>query len=136
MSSTFCYLSIGPSICFFERTRRDVYETKSRPDTCELCSNAEKKQRQSDKMNCDVERWQRDGTREATAERPCDEMLALMKVEYEERSSLPRLGHVQEASRAETNDAPGSKRVQHLAARTVTMARQDNFGRSVYYGAS
>ncbi|RSL81043.1 hypothetical protein CDV31_017071 [Fusarium ambrosium] len=32
-------------------------------------------------MNCDVERWQRDGTREATAERPCDEMLALMKVE-------------------------------------------------------
>ncbi|RTE68183.1 hypothetical protein BHE90_017441 [Fusarium euwallaceae] len=88
-----------------------MYETKSRPDTCELCSDAEKKQRQSDKMNCDVERWQRDGTREATAERPCDEMLALMKVEYEERSSLPRLGHVHEASPAETNDAPGSKRV-------------------------
>ncbi|KAI8648140.1 hypothetical protein NCS56_01546100 [Fusarium sp. Ph1] len=97
MSSTFFYLSIGPPMCFFEQTRlKFVYKTKSEPGTCKLCSDTEKKQRRSDKMNRDVERWQRDGNRKATVERTCDEMLALMnavsrmKVKYEEKSRLLR----------------------------------------------
>lgn len=85
-------------------------------------------------MNRDVKRWQHDGNRKATVERTCDEMLASVK--DEEKSRLLRLCDVHEAFRAETNDAPGSKRGQHLAAPTVTMARQDNFGRSVDCGKS
>ncbi|CEI68813.1 unnamed protein product [Fusarium venenatum] len=51
-----------------------VYETKNDPEVCKLCSDIEKKQRRYDKMYRDVQRWQREGNRDATIERTCIEM--------------------------------------------------------------
>ncbi|KPA42348.1 hypothetical protein FLAG1_04776 [Fusarium langsethiae] len=48
-----------------------VYETKDERDACKLCHDIEKKQRRYDKMWRDVQRWQREGNRNATIERTC-----------------------------------------------------------------
>ncbi|CZR49715.1 uncharacterized protein FPRO_14807 [Fusarium proliferatum ET1] len=51
-----------------------VYETRTERDVCKLCHDTEKKQRRYDKMYRDVQRWQREGNRNATIERTCAEM--------------------------------------------------------------
>ncbi|OBS21167.1 hypothetical protein FPOA_07505 [Fusarium poae] len=51
-----------------------VYDTKNEPEICKLCRDIEKKQRRYDKMYSDVQRWHREGGRNATIERTCAEM--------------------------------------------------------------
>ncbi|VTT78669.1 unnamed protein product [Fusarium fujikuroi] len=51
-----------------------VYETRTERDVCKLCHDTEKKQRRYDKMYRDVQRWQREGNRNATIERTWAEM--------------------------------------------------------------
>ncbi|CAJ0549240.1 Ff.00g028530.m01.CDS01 [Fusarium sp. VM40] len=51
-----------------------VYETKTEDDVCKLCHDTEKKQRRYDNMYRDIQRWQREGNRNATIERTCSEM--------------------------------------------------------------
>ncbi|KAF5025766.1 hypothetical protein F66182_2099 [Fusarium sp. NRRL 66182] len=68
-----------------------VYETKTEGDVCKLCHDTEKKQRRYDKMYRDVQRWQREGNRNATIERTCGEMndvlgqIYRMKEEHDHR---------------------------------------------------
>lgn len=69
-----------------------VYETKYDTDSCRLCHDIEKKVRRCDKMKRDVQRWQREGNRNATIERTCSEMrevqdqIARMKEEHQNRA--------------------------------------------------
>ncbi|KAH7130000.1 hypothetical protein B0J13DRAFT_588214 [Dactylonectria estremocensis] len=75
-----------------------VYETRTESDVCKLCHDTEKKQRRYDKMFRDVQRWQREGNRNATIERTCSEMhdvmgqIFRMKEEHDHR--LQSLGQV------------------------------------------
>ena len=51
-----------------------VYTTRYDAEVCKLCRDIEKKVRRHDKMNRDVQRWQREGNRAATIERTCSDM--------------------------------------------------------------
>ncbi|ROT43808.1 hypothetical protein SODALDRAFT_269484 [Sodiomyces alkalinus F11] len=46
-----------------------VYSTIEMPDRCKLCLDIDKKRRRIQKMTMDVERWSREGNRQATIER-------------------------------------------------------------------
>jgi hypothetical protein len=61
-----------PSLTFENRRERLT-------DTCQLCHDAGKKQRRYEKMYHDVQRWQREGNRNATIERTCGEMLDVLE---------------------------------------------------------
>ncbi|KAJ4270021.1 hypothetical protein NW762_001694 [Fusarium torreyae] len=61
-------------------TLKLVYETKTESDVCKLCHDTEKKQRQYEKMYRDVQRWQREGSRNATIEQTCGEMQVMLGV--------------------------------------------------------
>jgi len=75
-----------------------VYETKTEKDVCKICHDTEKKQRRYDKMCRDIQRWQREGNRNATIERTCGEMqealgqIYRMREEHDHR--LQFLGQV------------------------------------------
>ncbi|QPC61345.1 hypothetical protein HYE67_003576 [Fusarium culmorum] len=73
-----------------------VYETKDQPEVCKLCSDVEKKQRRYDKMYRDVQRWQREGNRNATIERTCGEMDEVLgqiyRMQQEHITRLQTLG--------------------------------------------
>jgi hypothetical protein len=56
-----------------------IYETNQKPDTCQLCQDAGKKQRRYEKMYHDMQRWQSEGNRNATIERTCGEMLDVLE---------------------------------------------------------
>lgn len=75
-----------------------VYETKVEADMCKLCHDTEKKQRRYDKMYRDVQRWQREGNRNATIERTCGEMQDVMgqiyRMREEHEHRLQSLGQV------------------------------------------
>ncbi|CAF3509335.1 unnamed protein product [Fusarium graminearum] len=75
-----------------------VYETKDQPEVCKLCSDVEKKQRRYDKMYRDVQRWQREGNRNATIERTCGEMDEVLgqiyRMQQEHITRLQTLGQV------------------------------------------
>ncbi|EGU75345.1 hypothetical protein FOXB_14155 [Fusarium oxysporum f. sp. conglutinans Fo5176] len=62
-----------------------VYETRTERDVCKLCHDTEKKQRRYDKMYRDVQRWQREGNRNATIERTCAEMQEVLGQIYRMR---------------------------------------------------
>ncbi|KNB13979.1 hypothetical protein FOXG_12615 [Fusarium oxysporum f. sp. lycopersici 4287] len=62
-----------------------VYETRTKRDNCKLCQDMEKKQRRYDKMYRDVQRWQREGNRNATIERTCAEMQEVLGQIYRMR---------------------------------------------------
>jgi hypothetical protein len=68
-----------------------VYETRTEADICKLCHATEKKQRRYGKMYRDIQRWQREGNRNATIERTSGEMqeirsrISRMKGEHEHR---------------------------------------------------
>ncbi|RDA89698.1 hypothetical protein CP533_5260 [Ophiocordyceps camponoti-saundersi (nom. inval.)] len=51
-----------------------VYETRVEPDVCKICHDIDKKKRRYDKMCRDVQRWEREGNRNATIERTSDDM--------------------------------------------------------------
>jgi hypothetical protein len=69
-----------------------VYETKFEQDSCRLCHDIDKKVRRCEKMSRDVQRWQREGNRNATIERTCSEMrdvqsqIARMEEEHQNRA--------------------------------------------------
>jgi hypothetical protein len=75
-----------------------VYETRTERDVCKLCHDTEKKQRRYDKMHRDVQRWQREGNRNATIERTCAEMQEVLGQIYRMREEhdhrLQSLGQV------------------------------------------
>ncbi|KAF4426661.1 hypothetical protein FACUT_9744 [Fusarium acutatum] len=75
-----------------------VYETRTESDVCKLCHDTEKKQRRYDKMYRDVQRWQREGNRNATIERTCAEMQEVLGQIYRMREEhdhrLQSLGQV------------------------------------------
>ncbi|OAQ82470.1 hypothetical protein VFPBJ_05054 [Purpureocillium lilacinum] len=79
-----------------------VYETRTESDVCKLCHDTEKKQRRYDKMYRDVQRWQREGNRNATIERTCGEMHDVMGQIYRMREEhdhrLQSLGQDQGAA--------------------------------------
>jgi nucleoside phosphorylase len=56
-----------------------IYETNQKFDTCQLCQDDEKKQRRYEKMYRDVQRWQREGNRNATIERTSGEMRDVLE---------------------------------------------------------
>ncbi|EGU72179.1 hypothetical protein FOPG_19447 [Fusarium oxysporum f. sp. conglutinans race 2 54008] len=62
-----------------------VYGTKTEEDVCKLCHDTEKKQGRYDKMYRDVQRWQREGNRNATIERTCAEMQEVLGQIYRMR---------------------------------------------------
>lgn len=57
-----------------------VYRTVQEPSRCKLCHDIDKKKRRIMKMTMDIERWLREGNRQATIERTSVE---LMQVEGE-----------------------------------------------------
>ena len=69
-----------------------VYETRFEQDSCRLCHDIDKKVRRCEKMSRDVQRWQREGNRNATIERTCSEMrdvqsqIARMEEEHQNRA--------------------------------------------------
>lgn len=75
-----------------------VYETKDEREVCKLCHDTEKKQRRYDKMYRDVQRWQREGNRNATIERTCGEMQEVLgqiyRMQEEHAQRLRTLGQV------------------------------------------
>lgn len=75
-----------------------VYETKQDMDVCKICHDIEKKQRRYDKMQRDVQRWQREGGRPATVERTVGEMHdvagQIYRLSDEHESRLQSLGTV------------------------------------------
>lgn len=75
-----------------------VYDTKTENDVCKLCHDVEKKQRRYDKMLRDVQRWQREGNRNATIERTCHEMQdvvdQMLRIQEEHGNRLHSLGNV------------------------------------------
>ncbi|CAF3526406.1 unnamed protein product [Fusarium graminearum] len=92
-----------------------VYETKDQPEVCKLCSDVEKKQRRYDKMYRDVQRWQREGNRNATIERTCGEMDEVLgqiyRMQQEHITRLQTLGQrvgcgFWVVQRFETTDSP------------------------------
>ncbi|OBS29652.1 hypothetical protein FPOA_03591 [Fusarium poae] len=90
-----------------------VYETKSEPGVCRLCSKTEKKQRRYEKMYRDVERWQQDSNRTAIVERTCGQMeevasqIHLMRQEHNHRVEGGRPSHTE---RSRPTVANGSSR--------------------------
>ncbi|KAG5953233.1 hypothetical protein E4U53_006246 [Claviceps sorghi] len=75
-----------------------VYETKVQGDLCKICHDIDKKERRYEKMYRDVQRWQREGNRNATIERTCSEMDDIREQIYRMRgehlSKLQSLGQV------------------------------------------
>lgn len=75
-----------------------VYETKDEREACKLCHDTEKKQRRYDKMYRDVQRWRREGNRNATIERTCGEMQEVLgqiyRMQEEHAQRLRTLGQV------------------------------------------
>lgn len=80
-----------------------VYETNQKKDSCKLCQDMAKKRRRYDKMYCDVQRWQREGNRNATIEMTCGEMhdihVQIWCMEKEHNEKLRNIGRVSSARR-------------------------------------
>lgn len=54
-----------------------VYVTIDEPDKCKLCHDIDKKKRRILKMSSDIDRWYREGNRQATVERTLVELGAV-----------------------------------------------------------
>ncbi|SPJ80253.1 uncharacterized protein FTOL_08645 [Fusarium torulosum] len=101
-----------------------VYETKKEEDICKLCQNTEKKRRRYGKMYLDVQRWQREGNRNATIERTRDEMHDIlgqiwhMEKEHDER--LRNLGRGKDSFFVPTYTTQNVDQQQYMSSPSST----------------
>ncbi|KAI8401556.1 hypothetical protein FOFC_18425 [Fusarium oxysporum] len=92
-----------------------VYETKTERDVCKICHDTKKKQRRYDKMCRDIQRWQREGNRNATIERTCGEMqealgqIYRMREEHDHRPQFLGQRHCVGASKMANPNPPRAR---------------------------